>query len=825
MTPGDRGSDFAAGTRLVPPVAFWHALRPRDEQGSLALRALTDPQAEALLANTAQALDERAKKVRATKDYRGPGADDVARQVVSQALPALTDERLLTGVTALVRAAVRHAEATAEFTAPPKAPEPGRRPADEMFADYSPPHGDDATLHPAVDGLTDTTYHTWSSAARWNTLRQIRAVNHVLSGRPAEGRPLPDAERLTALDGGWRSDDRTVPRIGMGWLPVLPALRPLAYRAALSGLRDQAREALLLLLDAVGEGPLADPAGPLREVVLSEENRKQQRAGQVLRLGNRTVVVLGSLAADDKPGGRVRWLALDHDPQGSFGAIAHFTLEQETDRTPGLPADRIAAVTRLVRAKGPAPWRPEAPEALAAATRGGVGPFQAALLLAAGGGSLAGGAHAPVHGLKPRQRELGARLLGTLTRGDTAALVGALLPEDPTDLWTTGPDTAAAGRVWGERLGSRLRLPEDLAARLTDVDPAVAEAVLNPQLTPWLSRTTVQRIDTLGRLTADEPGAAPRAHQLDHAVHALAALAYEVPYAHPLRAALPAGLTALRRRLTDPGLLLDLGLVWADQGAPAAEQVRTAYGLPAVTARTTPPAAGTGADQDLTRAGEALVLHVTYRDTEGVLLRPAGLTGADDPALGLLEGLLDPSRRGIVHAVRDLLSGALVPVAEAGTDPEGPAGHPHDPDVSVPDLVTEAAAAHGLSRDAAALYLQILALPDPTDRNCAHWTGWKPARMKKARAELAASPLVVEAKRARAGRGLFLPCGWLDAPSLRLPLETWKEGLYPVRHGRRVALRTTVPDLFARAWERVRAGDAPAYEELTTRATRKGRRR
>ncbi|MBC7272235.1 MAG: hypothetical protein H5T76_26595, partial [Streptomyces sp.] len=132
---------------------------------------------------------------------------------------------------------------------------------------------------------------------------------------------------------------------------------------------------------------------------------------------------------------------------------------------------------------------------------------------------------------------------------------------------------------------------------------------------------------------------------------------------------------------------------------------------------------------------------------------------------------------------------------------------------------------HGLGEDAAALYLQLLALPDPTDRNCARWTGWRPARMKKARAELAATGLVVEAKRARAGRTLFLPCGWLDLKAPALPVEVWKQDLYPVSgHSRAVPL-TPVPELFTRAWDRVRAGDAPAYEELTTRATRKGRRR
>ncbi|MFJ4846524.1 hypothetical protein [Streptomyces sp. NPDC088733] len=143
----------------------------------------------------------------------------------------------------------------------------------------------------------------------------------------------------------------------------------------------------------------------------------------------------------------------------------------------------------------------------------------------------------------------------------------------------------------------------------------------------------------------------------------------------------------------------------------------------------------------------------------------------------------------------------------------------------MPDLVAEVAAAHGLGEDAAVLYLQLLALPDPTDRNCARWTGWKPARTKKARTELAASGLVVEARRPRAGRTLFLPCGWRDLKAPALPVETWKERLYPVRDHVRTVPLVPVPELFTAAWERVRDGDAPAFEELTTRATRKGRRR
>lgn len=176
-------------------------------------------------------------------------------------------------------------------------------------------------------------------------------------------------------------------------------------------------------------------------------------------------------------------------------------------------------------------------------------------------------------------------------------------------------------------------------------------------------------------------------------------------------------------------------------------------------------------------------------------------------------------------ALRILLGKEIDALVSAGA-PDGTPHHPaQDPTHTVPDLVTEAAEALGLSADAAALYLMLLALPDPTDRNCARWTEWKPARIKRARAELAATDLVVEAKRSRAGRTLFLPCGWLERSAPGLPLETWKERLYPVEGYARTLPGIPVPELFATAWARTRGGDAPAFEELETRAPRKGRRR
>jgi hypothetical protein len=149
---------------------------------------------------------------------------------------------------------------------------------------------------------------------------------------------------------------------------------------------------------------------------------------------------------------------------------------------------------------------------------------------------------------------------------------------------------------------------------------------------------------------------------------------------------------------------------------------------------------------------------------------------------------------------------------------------PQDPSRSVPHLVVEVAKEFGLGEDAATAYLMLLAMPDPTDRNAARWTGWKPARLKSAQAELADTDLVVRATRERAGRSLFLPGGWTAQSAPRLPLEQWKLGLFDVAGSSGVPLVPAEPaaELYARAWGRVRDGDAPRFEELKVK---RGRRR
>lgn len=822
VSSGSSGGKDAAGTPYVPPVSYWHALRPRDERGSSALRELTDSRAGELLKEVTAAVARHLEAFRAVEEYTGPSSQELSREAVARVLPEVSDARLLAGVTALVRNAVDRAAAAAWFLEPPEPARPAT-PRDTahtqgMFFDHAPEHGDDTTLRNASAWGSERMHGSWwMSERRWTVIRQILAVNHVLGGEPAFGPPTPSKIPFAPVD-GWQRDRHTVPGDSLTWTSLLDTLPELAYRAASATTSPEHRAGLLVLLEALAAGPLADPAGTVRQVELVEplaggapgsgRHEVVPRLGQVLRRGTRTVVVIaqrGRNYHDDA----ARWLALDHDPTGAFGPVPGFTLDHEHVHRQGIARERLTRLTALVREQGPAPWRPEAAEVFHTAT--GIGRLQSAALLSAaveepGAEALA------LLGLKTRAFAAAQARLDALPRDDRHALLRALLPADPAALWSTGPDVRAAAGVWQERLASVVRVPEELDLDLSGAASGAVDLILNPGSRTWLAHGTDVQDGTgrRGLRLVSARGA------VSSAVTALHTLAYTLPYGHPLRAHLPAGLAVLRDRIADPALVLDLGLEWTESGGSIGPAIRAAHGLP--------ESGGAGPD-GLVRAGTALLLAPDHGRNERLLIRPAGLAGPDDPAFGLVEGIAGHHGTGDLLALRALLGEEIDALASAGA-PDGSPHHPaQDPARTVPDLLAEAAGTLGLSADAAALYLMLLALPDPTDRNCVRWTGWKPARVKKARAELAASGLVVEAKRSRAGRTLFLPCGWLERGAPGLPLETWKEGLYPVAGSARTLPHLPVPALFAAAWARVRGGDAPAFEELDTRAPRKGRRR
>ncbi|NUT37269.1 MAG: hypothetical protein HOV79_29845, partial [Hamadaea sp.] len=554
-------------------------------------------------------------------------------------------------------------------------------------------------------------------------------------------------------------------------------------RAASAVTGDADRVALGAFLAAVAGTPLAGDGAPLRVLDVTQQ-RMSTTSAEIARDGAQISLSFRPEQHYTAKGPSWTRSVLQTEPAGAFTLPPGVTVRAESRPGQRFGGDRLRACLRMLTDRGPAPWRPEAVDALADQT--GMTRGEAALLLAGLPGITAWEANfltadqRTILGLTAAQAKVARAALRELTPQERIALLDAALPADPGALWDGGPDggpdVAAVAREWIRLRGRRVTVPEDLVtdlARITGGTHAssILQAIAAPTGGDWLS--TDGRSTSAGyyqvQTTAGSGTPFEGAH-LSAVAIALPWLAYRLPWDDPLRAVLPPALQLVRARLRNPDLLVGHGMSEIGQ--------RPDVGPALVD-------------------GQSNAAYVTYH------LAPGRLTGDDDPALGFVD-------EATATAVRILLSRWIEPLLST---PDGAAGEPRDPRIGAPAIVAEVAGRHGLGEDAAAYYLQVLALPDPTDKAVQAWNGWKPARLRAAQQELVAAELVVAAKRERAGRPVFLPGGWQPAKPPRMPVEAWKESLY-VDAGTVLLVPVPVPDLFAAAWARVVAGDAPRYRDL-----------
>lgn len=796
---------FAAGTLVLPPLRYWHCLRPRDPQGSLALRAIDR--------DTAAALLSAAVARRATT-----GEPDTLPAVVRTLLPQVGHDALVTGIVAVLRyAADQQAalDAAAERLTVQLA---GGADEDGPLA-----HSD-KVLQAALNGFTrDATLANYHPDDH-SVLRQLRVAGQALRKDPG-----PDPAVDHHLDGP------AMPAARLNWQLLADSCAALAVRAASAATPDEHRDALHGLLgelDTLGVATAGEPAR-WRRFRLRLDNSLFLQADGTRREGNWLgqlrldggaflLVLLGSSQESHHT-----FTALFHDPAGRFEVPAPYVVESSSPVGEPREAGWLAAFRTELAGRGPAPWFPEAAEEFARLT--GVTPTTARLVVAGlpqidtwERNFLTPAARATI-GVKQAEAALAKDGLSSVPADVRRDVVAALLPAEPARLWTQGPDVAAAAELWNTKVGLRAAVPEALlaeAVRAVRTQWAVSRALpalLDPAAEPRLSRDLAWEVrrDRVVPVGSDTSGF--NAETLVSAVALTAWLAHRLPAGDPVRAELPAALSAVRDRLAAPGLMLDLG------DYVSLPDFREVAGAPTET--------GEGYE----RYGAVIMATADDQPVPGIrtsLLDTAG----QDPYLPVLRaGDQQPfPAETALRTARDPRFAAFLadpgdPVA-GERDPDG-LWWPQDPARSVPDLVGEAAKEYGIGEDAAVLYLMLLAMPDPTDRNTARWTS-RPqrrggaARLKAARAELAATDLVVEATRTRAGRSLFLPGGWVDPRSPRLPLEQWKLPLYDLVSGESAVLGVLVPaepaaDLYRRAWQRVREGDGPRFEQLKVRRARR----
>lgn len=649
----------------------------------------------------------------------------------------------------------------------------------------------DRWLPSALSGLA-TGLGMWS----WNTLAGVERVGGYLAGTwdpPAE----EDGPGIIG-DGSWS--------------PLIGRIGAVALRAAAPTTSAQHREALLGFLENWAGTPMADPATRIR-VGSARADAKAVR-------DERGATIATTWPRDDRCG-VLQVRAGDADPP-VFGEATDWV---EVAHGWG-DARQLRRLVALVRERGPIAWDPAAARLIAEET--GVSRAAAMLLLTGDAGGMR-----TLPPLDPDQRSLlglstavadaGYDELGRLTELERLELFARVLPEDPADLWAAAaPGALAAGiaAAWRERFGRARPVPEQTLAVLAELGrvtlhtPAahVCAAFLAPETHPLTSRNHDSWLveGTHGTYSTSE-GQGERwfAEFLMALDVALPTVYAELPAGDPVRAELPAVVAAVRARLDHPGLLLNAG--YTARSNEGAGRLRALFGdrphagpLPLTSANFDDGLTIATLAEPTERAPDPFVRlyfrPALYGDDErSNLLRRVASGGAP------VRDAVDMLRGDWCARVVDRVAGDALPVG----------GYEGNPALSAPETVARVEKALGVDADAAALYLQLLAIARPSDRRVRLWNGWNAARHRQAAAALVTAGVVVADKRARAGRGVFLPGDWAEARKPLWPIEVWKADLLGVRLiGKRVwenqVWRLTLPELFAHAWDLVERGEGPA---------------
>ncbi|MGW5868809.1 hypothetical protein ACWFRJ_42455 [Streptomyces sp. NPDC055239] len=596
--------------------------------------------------------------------------------------------------------------------------------------------------------------------------------------------------------------------LGWNWYRFIGRCGAVALRASSFHVQDHLRAVQLAMLDVWAETPFADPEARTRmRTGVLELADKDKRA---VRTHDGAMVALHGLGAGQDGQRFVDVRTSTAQPP----ALGRITATEPVPAAGWDTPERLRRLVHLVRQQGPAPWDRAAAALLAERT--GLSRAGAALLLAGmpdvkyGYQGLDAEAR-KVMGLKQSDAEAGERELGTLRVAERLDLLADVLPADPGQLWLEGGQLALAERIaeaWRRQQGVRPAVPEStlaVAAEHSDIrmaPAAVCAVFADPAREPRLTRDPDTRLRVNGISGGGWEGEEGFRFRelLAVACDAVDWVYAELPEGDPVRRGVPETLRLLRERLAHPGLLLSArgrslrSRTVADllPGFPGA--------LPYLDAAE--PLAHPTLDDGLVVVSEAGFDRRGEREAPGVYFRP-GRYGSDERSRRL-ETVVDTedSHLALVRRLRGPEFERIVQRITEGALPPG--GYESDPRLSAPKVVEEAAATTGLDTDAATLYLQLLALPVPTDRRIRRFNRWTAAHHKAVAAALLEAGLVVADRRPRAGRGVFLPGGWAGGDKFYPPMETFKAELLGVRViARKVRSHPVagpLPELFARAW-------------------------
>ncbi|MEU5855458.1 hypothetical protein ABZ799_09015 [Nocardiopsis dassonvillei] len=794
---------------LMPPPAFWHFLSPRDPDASRALRGVDEATARRLIEAALHAPGAEdpssPESPLASSARTSPARAAAVREALSRLLPEVTDEALVDGTGGVVWAVLWAAELRL------RREEASRRTALVRAGALPGPVAEatDADLERALAGLFDSAETAFHSSSR-DLAATVTAL--TADGARLRGRTDEHTRRLSP------------PGAPARWEPLLGRTDAVLWRLATGGASPRERGALVALLRVWAEQPFAERGTVwVRGLATGASLAPLVAAGQAVIVEPPSPLPRGYGREARHWSGRYLADRRYAYVRAGSAPVPEGAEEQDPVRIERDETARLHRFLELLDQRGPVVFGPEAVAAFRATTR--VARATAEFVLS---GEFGRSKAAPEKGAaRAEYQRTGARLSTEQRR----RMLVAAVPDDPAGLWEPGGTVAAAermARVWVEILGAQPTRAELAAAKAESEVPDLfaADLAMDPFWTGLLADPSGE-----GHAAADQPrhlvqnswgSLEVRRDDTRERIHGVGALALpfrdpatvlswaalQLPVGHPAAAGAAQLHARLSAGLRRPGSYVPLS---CDVPAPAVRAWAERAG--AVPVRVGPERAlEPGSAAWPMHSDGVLVLHEPRMDRPVVpVLLTAGLfdPGAVERTVEALTGLdLHDTAREVRRAAA--LYGGLARTAARATDTPVPAGgFEADPRLSAPDLVEEVAGGLDADADAAALYLQLLTLSRPTDRNVRRWNGWAPAHHRRTAARLLETGAVEQGRRSRAGRTLFVPGDWTELKAPHLPLETAKLGSHLVRarfdrqiEGPLNGVWPVAPahEMFARAW-------------------------
>ncbi|MBX3184666.1 MAG: hypothetical protein KF915_18700 [Polyangiaceae bacterium] len=772
-----------AGFRVMPRAAWLHYLGVRDQAASEVLRRLTDEAASAVLAAAREAIDEDE-----LDDDEAPRS--AAIEALKEQLPQLKNEVIRAGV---AHAVVRAARAAKALTALQEGGDgDGEGPTDDA-------------VKAALPELPTEGWHDGFCVA--DMARVARAFETHEVGR------LTDSS--------------------VAWERALDSLARMGCFLASRTRDDEHRKTLVALLEGFAASGLM---------------------GRTLTCAKLEVKTKSPLLT--RPKGKHAWIAqvsgacwlfrMDYYEEEDVQSVdvlleGELCVPQdatvESQRTFTVRDDRafVAEFLRELAARGRAPWDTEGPTQVA---EGCSLTAAEATLLLLGLPNL----HAYDHDFlgKELRTEVAIKVtdakrakdrLCELEEGQRLELLAGLGDvKEPAALWApaSAEDSVRASLVrTAKRLfGASVPLREEVVSLLDKQGRALpmgARRALTLLLTaseddnPLLALSTkLKRVN--GWWFVDINDEAFGNEVIESVGLLVPFLSAHLPVGDEYRDALPTLYRRVRALLEDPNVLVELGSDWEDDEKKQRALLEKVGGKSIEVTFGEEVCPGRDNGTVIALASENSVdLHVRTSRLGTHLAAVQPFFDASDDDDGVC--VQDVAR----HAAYLMSKECAALVARIEETPVEPGGYEMNPQKSAKELVMTAAAALDVDEDSAALYLQMLTLPNPNKRLILQVNEWTPARYQKACSALTKKKLLLEGKRERAGRDVFLPGAW-EKNVGGIPMEAYRAQLYDVPLFGMPLLGGPTHEAFAAAWARWSAGDRPGFEDVEKKRAAKSKK-